>query len=71
MQLMVRNEVELLLLLSKVNSLELHLLLLRKVQLKLLLGLQGLHLGLLLWTPKTLLQQIHSLRVEHRLAKSH
>ena len=56
MQLMVRSEVEPLLLLSEVNSLELHLLLLRKVQLKLLLlGLQELHLVILLRSPKTLL----------------
>ena len=72
MQLMVRSEVEPLLLLSEVNSLELHLLLLRKVQLKLLLlGLQELHLVILLRSPKILLLKIHSLRVEHRLAKSH
>ena len=68
-QLMGKSGVELLLLLSKVDSLELHLLLLREVQLKLLLlGLQELHLG----TPKTLLLLlIHRMRVEHRLAKSH
>jgi len=72
MQLMVKSGIELMLLLPKVNSLELHLLL-RKVQLKLLLlGLQELHLEMLLRTPMTLLLLlIHRMRAENRLAKSH
>ena len=70
MQLMVRSGIELLML-AKVNSLELHLLL-RKLQLKLLLlGLQELHLEMLLRTPMTLLLLIHRMIAEHRLAESH
>ena len=66
MQLMVMSGIELMLLLSKVHMLELHLL--REVQLKLLLGLEELHLEMLLLTTRTLLLLM---RAEHRLAKSH